>query len=530
MIKATALYPEYLEPERLEHTLALARDGGIQAIRFGEFAWSLLEPSPGDFQWAVFDRAFELTQRMGLQVILCTPTACPPAWLAQARPDILPVDEHGHRIDFGARQHRCYNSPALREAMAPVITALAQRYGRRENLLGWQIDNELGAEHKYCYCDACRARFQHYLAARYGTIEELNRRWMGAFWSQSYTDFSQIPLPRLIDATLTMKPHPSLLYEYLRFSSQSVADFCHAQAALLRAHSAAPITTNQDDFYYGDNVDWDTMFAPLDVVGFDIYTQRLYELGFYFDLCWSIKRKPFWLLEYGSSIPTLPQTLALAHRKGCALTGLFAFNPFYAGQEHGPAAMLDHLDRPQPNYAVYRDWQPDDTAAVRPPAQATLYYDFDSAYALNACTLRHWETGFEQVFSRLGYKEYLIHTVYKALFEAGLEVAVVTRLADADPDLPLLAPLCLVHTPAKADALLAFLARGGQVLATADLFTKDDANAYPRALPAFYAALAAREEGFPPAPGTAYAHGAGCLRVLPADAAGEAWVEAIRQG
>ena len=523
MIKATALYPEYLEPERLEKALKLAKDGGIEAIRFGEFAWSLIEPSEGDFRFDVFDKAFELTERMGIKVLLCTPTACPPAWLCEKHPDILPLDAHGHPIGFGARQHRCYNSPAMRRAMAPVITALAERYGKRKNLLGWQIDNELGAEHKYCYCDACRTRFQEHLKKRYSSIEELNRRWMGAFWSQSYTAFEQIPLPRLIDATLTMKPHPSLLYEYLRFSSDSISEFCHAQAALLRAHSDAPVTTNQDDFYYGDNVDFDTMFGPLDVVGFDIYTQRQYELGFYFDMCYGIKNKPFWLIEYGSSIKTLTDTLNLAYQKGCALTGLFAFNAFYAGQEQGPVSMLDHLDRPQPNYAVYRDFKPEASAAVRPAPQASLYYDFDSAYALNASTLRHWETGFEQAFSRLGYKEYLIHTVYKALFEKGLEVAVITRLQDANPDIPLLAPLLSVHTEEKANALLAFLEKGGKVLTTDDLFIKNDANAYPRELPAFYAALPEREEAFPPKPGATYLYGKGSIHILPTDSNGEKW-------
>jgi len=525
MIKSVALYPEYLEKERFESALRLAKEGGIQAIRFGEFAWSLIEPKEGEFDWEAFDRAFELTEKMGMQVILCTPTACPPAWLCKTHPDILPVNEFGQTIDFGARQHRCYTSPAMRKAMAPVVSALSKRYGRRKNLLGWQIDNELGAEHKYCYCDACRKAFQDFLAEKYGNVNEMNRRFMGVFWSQSYTDFSEVPLPRMINATLTMRPHPSLMYEYLRFSSKSVVDFCHAQADLLRAHSDAPITTNQDDFYYGDNVNWDDMFGALDVVGFDIYSQRLYELAFYFDMCYRIKNKPFWQMEYGGSMPCLIEAMTLAVKKGCDLVGLFAFAPFSAGQEQGIAAMIDHLDRPRPNYAEFRDWQPPKCSRKKP--QVAVLYDFDSAYALNAETLRHWETGFEQVFSRLGYKEYMIHTLYKTLFESGIEAAVVTRLSDIDPAIPLLLPNFIVHTKEKAEALLQYMEKGGVIYATDNLFLKDDANAFHRELPGFYAALEKAEEGYPPEADSKQLYKAGGIHFLNREAVGEAWLKVI---
>src|SRR5207247_2973935 len=63
-------------------------------------------------------------------------------------------------------------------------------------VIGWQIDNEFTLQRwGRCYCKFCRAGFQDWLRAKYGMLDEINRRWGTAFWSQVYTDFSQILVP-----------------------------------------------------------------------------------------------------------------------------------------------------------------------------------------------------------------------------------------------------------------------------------------------------------------------------------------------
>jgi len=42
----------------------------------------------------------------GLEVVLGTPTAAPPAWLVEQHPEILPVDIDGQLHRFGNRRQR----------------------------------------------------------------------------------------------------------------------------------------------------------------------------------------------------------------------------------------------------------------------------------------------------------------------------------------------------------------------------------------------------------------------------------------
>ena len=50
-------------------------------MRMGEFAWSRMEPEEGHFVFGWMDEAVESLGQAGIRTIICTPTACPPAWL-----------------------------------------------------------------------------------------------------------------------------------------------------------------------------------------------------------------------------------------------------------------------------------------------------------------------------------------------------------------------------------------------------------------------------------------------------------------
>ncbi|MCL2461105.1 MAG: beta-galactosidase [Defluviitaleaceae bacterium] len=487
MIKTTAFYPEYLPREKWRPFLQKVKDGGISGIRFGEFAWGLLQPDEGVFDWTVFDDAFALCEEMGVKIILCTPTACPPIWLAEKYPDVLPVNEAGGRIAFGGRQHRCYNSPSMRKYTEIVVDELAKRYGGRKSLMAWQIDNELGAEHKYCHCPVCTAKFQQFLEDKYKTIEELNNRWMTTFWAQNYARFGQIKTPAQVEAYLPVKPHPSLIYEFLRFSSKSVVDFAAFQYDIIKRRSTAPVTTNQDDFSMADNTDWLGMFDKLDVAAFDIYTDKAYELGYYFDLARSVKGKPCWILEYGTGYDTAAM-LDVAHEKGCELAGLFAFHPFRAGQEQGTRGLIDAFGNEAPGYYKYRDWQPKETV----PARKTIYmrHDFDSSWSYSAAEFHTWEDGWAFRQARVVYQRYLIHTVYKAVYGAGYAADFPRRLPASDCEgRVMLLPMQIIYKEDLADQLLGFVRAGGVVIATNDLFRKNEDNAYLTELPPFYKEL-----------------------------------------
>ena len=85
-------YPEHIGFEEWAVFPKKMRELGLTYVRIGEFAWSKLEPSAGNYQFAWLDAAIKALHQEGLRVVLGTPTATPPAWLVRAHPEILPVD------------------------------------------------------------------------------------------------------------------------------------------------------------------------------------------------------------------------------------------------------------------------------------------------------------------------------------------------------------------------------------------------------------------------------------------------------
>ena len=108
------------------------------------------------------------------------------------------------------------------------------------------MDNELGNSHgDLCFCPSCEERFRQWLREKYGTVENLNEHWGTVFWSQDYSDFSQVTAPR----TTAAGQNPSQLLDWKRFCSDLVLEFHQFQAEILRA--AAPdkfITHNMMGF------------------------------------------------------------------------------------------------------------------------------------------------------------------------------------------------------------------------------------------------------------------------------------------
>ena len=84
------------------------------------FAWGIMEPEEGKFDFSLFDEAIELLSEYGIKTILCTPTAGPPKWLVN-KYDILQRDRYGRVENWGSRREACANSEDYRRRSA-VIT------------------------------------------------------------------------------------------------------------------------------------------------------------------------------------------------------------------------------------------------------------------------------------------------------------------------------------------------------------------------------------------------------------------------
>lgn len=62
-------YPEQWEPGMLDEDLDRMVELGCNVIRIGEFAWHLMEPQEGKFDFSFFDRVIAAAGKRGLSVI-----------------------------------------------------------------------------------------------------------------------------------------------------------------------------------------------------------------------------------------------------------------------------------------------------------------------------------------------------------------------------------------------------------------------------------------------------------------------------
>src|SRR3954468_21554813 len=87
ILLGTAWYPEQWPESRWDADLALMQQAGVHMVRVGEFAWSRLEPSEGQYDLEWLDHAITAASKHGIYAVVGTPTAAPPAWLTQKYPE-----------------------------------------------------------------------------------------------------------------------------------------------------------------------------------------------------------------------------------------------------------------------------------------------------------------------------------------------------------------------------------------------------------------------------------------------------------
>ena len=289
-------YPEMWPEDEWPKDIARMQELGFNAVRLFEFAWKRFEPSEGeyDFAWAV--DLLDQLHRSGIGVIIGTPTAAPPAWLTARYPEVLQTKANGVRATHGQRKHYNQHSTRYRELSTGIVRAMAGALGQHPAVIGWQIDNEMSG---HDYGEETQGAFHQWLENRYGTIEELNRQWGLAFWSQAYDSFAQIPMVTAAVGSIEVpeRHHPSLLIAQARFQNDGWKTFIDLQVAAIREVSEAPVSTNMTG-YFGA-MDWSLLNRDLDVVGYSMYADvhhYHYNLP-RFDRMRSMKKRPFWLLE-----------------------------------------------------------------------------------------------------------------------------------------------------------------------------------------------------------------------------------------
>ncbi|MEI8273308.1 MAG: beta-galactosidase [Paludibacter sp.] len=215
-------YPNTSPKAQIEKDAELMKQAGFNVARLGDLVWDLMEPQEGlyDFSWV--HSAVDILSKAGIKTFLATPTAAIPKWMYDKHPEIMQLSASGERKPYGKRRHACLNNPVYRDYCLKIATALAAEFKANSHVIACQVDNELMAEEPYCYCSFCQKKFSQWLAAKYKTVDNLNKAWNLAFWSQNVRSFDEVYLPRKGD-------NPSCFQNYQEFNSDCAIDFYNLQ-------------------------------------------------------------------------------------------------------------------------------------------------------------------------------------------------------------------------------------------------------------------------------------------------------------
>ena len=101
-------------PEILQKDVELMKEAHINCVSMGIFAWSMLEPEEGQYQFDWLDERINTLYENGIYTILATPSGARPAWLDKKYPEAMRVDSYGQRNHHGVRHNHCPSSPVYR--------------------------------------------------------------------------------------------------------------------------------------------------------------------------------------------------------------------------------------------------------------------------------------------------------------------------------------------------------------------------------------------------------------------------------
>ena len=281
-------YPEDWDEDIIDFDIEKMKECGFNVVRIAEFSWKKMEPAEGEYSFGWLHNVVDKMKKAGIGVIMGTPTATPPSWLAKKYPEMTMLGPNGVRTSHGGRRHCCSNNPDYLRYSAKIVEKLASEFGKDDGVIGWQIDNEIYHWQPGCCCKHCMDAFHAHLTEKYTDVEGVNKAWNLNLFSQAYDLIEDIPAP------FNAWHNPHIILEWNLSQRDGHTRFVHMQAEIIRKYSSAPIGTDTMPF---NGLDYRTLNDPLDVAQFNHYSTDLENVAMWMDYMRKFSKLPFWNTE-----------------------------------------------------------------------------------------------------------------------------------------------------------------------------------------------------------------------------------------
>lgn len=461
-------------PEILADDIRLMKKAGVNVVTLGVFSWACLEPQENVFTFEWLDDVMDSMHMNGIYVILATPSGGKPPWMIRRYPEIMRTNKERKRLLYGERENQCNSNTIFRNKVREIDDKLSSRYANHPALIMWHISNEM---YGVCHCEACQENFRRWLRDKYKSIDILNKEYFSKFWSHTYTDWSEIESPAPHGETAVH----GLALDYNRFYSDLSIDFLKMEIDTVRIHNKnIPVTTNM--FHLNCGINYGKLSKILDVASWDSYPNWhcgiengsewniALEASFRFDLCRSLKQKPFLLME---STPSTTNGFAVSKLKKPGMHMLSSIQAIASGSDsvqyfqwrqslgayekfHG--AVLTHNG--SENTRVYKDVSEvgeklEELSYLKNTitnSKAAIIYDWENMRALDEQkNLRKNEKEFEEI----------VREHYEALIKNYVSVDVIDQTVDISTYKLVVAPMLYLFLPGTHEKIKEYIANGG---------------------------------------------------------------------
>ncbi|MFD5317978.1 beta-galactosidase [Streptomyces sp. NPDC127098] len=455
-----AYYHEYQPTPRLEADLDLMREAHFSVIRVGESVWSTWEPENGVFELDWLQPVLDGAQQRGIRVVLGTPTYAAPPWLARTYPEINAERRTGQPMGWGVRQEIDYTHPAFLFHAERVIRRIVARYADHPAVIGYQVDNEPGAE--IFHNRGVFQRFVDHLRHTYGSVEELNERWGLTYWSHRLSTWADLWTP---DAN----GQPQYDLAWRRFQGSLTTDFIGWQADIVREYARDDQFVTTCISYPRPTVKDDDLTRRLDITAGNPYyrmqdslelphtretgqgwttdgTWALYQSA---DRMYSSRQEPYLVTETNAQAIGAPWINEPAYdgqwrqaawalvSRGATMIEYWHWHTLHFGTETYWGGILPHSQEPGRVYQQLAklgaefEKAGELVAGLTPDADVALVYSTDTKWALQETPMLPDADGGPD---RASY-EAVFGAFYRGAFDAGLQARIVHtgQLFTTDP-------------------------------------------------------------------------------------------------